>query len=58
MLKKILTRREFLKVTGTGVAGGALLGASGLSSGCDLTERKRNNRPGGEAGTKIGRAHV
>ncbi len=53
MLKKILTRREFLKVTGTGVAGGALLGASGLSSGCDLTERKRNNRPGGEAGTNV-----
>jgi arylsulfatase A-like enzyme len=30
----MLTRKEFLKVAGAGVAGGALLGASGLSSGC------------------------
>jgi arylsulfatase A-like enzyme len=29
-----LTRREFLKLAGAGVAGGALLGASGLASGC------------------------
>jgi arylsulfatase A-like enzyme len=29
-----LTRREFLKLAGAGVAGGALLGASGLTSGC------------------------
>jgi len=33
-LSRTLTRREFLKTTGVGVAGGALLGASGLSSGC------------------------
>jgi arylsulfatase A-like enzyme len=29
-----LTRREFLKLAGAGVAGGALLGATGLASGC------------------------
>jgi len=33
-LSRTLTRKEFLKVAGTGVAGGALLGASSLSSGC------------------------
>jgi arylsulfatase A-like enzyme len=33
-LSRTLTRREFLKVAGAGVAGGTLLGASGLSSGC------------------------
>jgi arylsulfatase A-like enzyme len=30
------TRGEFLKVAGAGMAGGALLGASGLASGCTL----------------------
>jgi arylsulfatase A-like enzyme len=34
VLNRTLTRREFLKVAG--VAGGVLLGASGLSSGCAL----------------------
>ena len=34
MLNRTLTRREFLKVAG--VAGGVMLGASGLSSGCAL----------------------
>ena len=39
-----------MKVTGTGVAGASLLGAAG----CDLTQRKRRNkRPGGEAGTNV-----
>jgi arylsulfatase A-like enzyme len=33
-LSRTLTRREFLKVAGAGVAGGTLLGASGLASGC------------------------
>jgi arylsulfatase A-like enzyme len=36
-----LTRKDFLKVAGTGAAGAALLGTSALSSGC-------NSRPGGE----------
>ena len=34
MPNRPLTRREFLKLAGAGVAGGALLGASGLASGC------------------------
>jgi arylsulfatase A-like enzyme len=34
VVKRTLTRREFLKVAGTGVVGGGLLGASVLSSGC------------------------
>jgi arylsulfatase A-like enzyme len=31
---RTLTRREFLKLAGAGVAGGTLLGATGLASGC------------------------
>jgi arylsulfatase A-like enzyme len=34
VLNRPLTRGEFLKLAGAGVAGGALLGASGLTSGC------------------------
>ena len=33
-MQRALTRREFLKVAGAGVAGGSLLGASALASGC------------------------
>src|SRR5215203_2592576 len=33
-LSRTLTRRDFLKVAGAGAAGGTLLGASSLSSGC------------------------
>jgi arylsulfatase A-like enzyme len=33
-LSRTLTRREFLKVAGAGVAGGTLLSASSLASGC------------------------
>lgn len=33
-MKKGVTRREFLKVAGTGVAGASLLGTSALGSGC------------------------
>lgn len=36
MLNRTMTRGEFLKLTGAGMAGGALLGASGLASGCGL----------------------
>ena len=35
-LSRTLTRREFLKVAGAGLAGGTLLGTSGLSFGCAL----------------------
>ena len=41
---RALTRREFLKVAGTGAAGAALLGASTLSSGCSLLPN-RGTRP-------------
>ncbi|HEX5848784.1 MAG TPA: sulfatase [Rubrobacter sp.] len=34
MRNRPLTRKEFLKLAGAGVAGGALLGASGLATGC------------------------
>jgi arylsulfatase A-like enzyme len=34
VLKRKLTRRDFLKVTGAGAAGATLLGASALSAGC------------------------
>ena len=34
MQNRPLTRKEFLKLAGAGVAGGALLGASGLATGC------------------------
>ena len=46
LLRRVLTRREFLKVTGAGVAGGALLGSSALSSGCTL-------RPDREVGPNV-----
>jgi arylsulfatase A-like enzyme len=47
-----LTRRDFLKMTGAGMAGATLLGATG----CDLTERIRNitlDPPGVEEGTNV-----
>jgi hypothetical protein len=50
--KRTLTRRDFLKMTGVGMAGAALLG----SSGCDLSERIRNIRnypPGVKEGTNV-----
>ena len=34
MQNRPLTRKEFLKLAGAGLAGGALLGASGLATGC------------------------
>jgi arylsulfatase A-like enzyme len=43
---RTLTRREFLKATGAGMAGGVLLGASGLASGCTL-------RPGKQDGPNV-----
>ncbi len=48
----MLTRRDFLKMTGAGMAGATLLGATG----CDLTERIRNIRndpPGAKEGTNV-----
>jgi arylsulfatase A-like enzyme len=51
-LAQTLTRRAFLKAAGTGAAGMALLG-SGALAGCDLTERVRNDRRGGEAGQNV-----
>jgi arylsulfatase A-like enzyme len=51
-LVQTLTRRQFLKAAGTGAAGMALLG-SGALAGCDLTERIRNNSPGGEPGANV-----
>jgi arylsulfatase A-like enzyme len=47
-----LTRRDFLKMTGAGMAGATLLGATG----CDLTERIRNitiDPPGVKEGTNV-----
>ncbi|MGH3146763.1 MAG: sulfatase-like hydrolase/transferase, partial [Rubrobacter sp.] len=46
---RTLSRRQFLKAAG---AGAALLG-SGALAGCDLTERIRNDRPGGMAGANV-----
>jgi arylsulfatase A-like enzyme len=37
VVQRGLTRKEFLKVAGAGAAGGALLGASALTSGCSPT---------------------
>ena len=36
LMHRTMTRKDFLKVAGTGAAGATLLGASTLSSGCDL----------------------
>ncbi|MDQ3793991.1 MAG: sulfatase [Actinomycetota bacterium] len=36
-MQRALTRKEFLKLAGAGAAGGALLGASALASGCGPT---------------------
>jgi arylsulfatase A-like enzyme len=36
MMRRTLTRRQFLKATGVGAAGATLLGASALLSGCGL----------------------
>ena len=47
-----LTRRQFLKAAGTGAAGVTLLAGATLS-GCDLTERIRNNRRGGKPETNV-----
>jgi arylsulfatase A-like enzyme len=49
---RTLTRKDFLKMTGAGLAGATLLG----STGCDLTERIRNitnYRSGVEPGTNV-----
>ena len=49
---RTLTRRDFLKLTGTGFAGATLLGAAG----CGLTERIRNirgSRPTLKEGTNV-----
>jgi arylsulfatase A-like enzyme len=43
-VQRVLTRKEFLKVAGAGVAGGSLLGASALASGCGLLP-SRETRP-------------
>ncbi|HEX2738870.1 MAG TPA: sulfatase-like hydrolase/transferase, partial [Rubrobacter sp.] len=50
--RRTLTRRDFLKLTGAGMAGATLLGATG----CDLTERIRNiknDRPSLKEGTNV-----
>src|ERR671917_605542 len=47
-----LTRGQFLKAAGTGAAGVTLLAGATLS-GCDLTERIRNNRRGGKPETNV-----
>ena len=52
MRNRFLTRRDFLKMTGAGMAGAALLGATG----CDLTERIRNitiEPPGVKEGANV-----
>src|ERR687883_1730113 len=49
---RTLTRRDFLKMTGAGMAGATLLGATG----CDLTERIRNvtiDTPGIQEGANV-----
>jgi Sulfatase/TAT (twin-arginine translocation) pathway signal sequence len=52
MRKRTLTRRDFLKMTGAGMAGATLLGATS----CDLTERIRNitlDPPGVKEGANV-----
>ena len=43
-MQRALTRKEFLKVAGAGVAGGSLLGASALASGCG-SQLSRETKP-------------
>ena len=45
----ILSRKEFLKLSGAGVVGASLLGATG----CDLAERIRSTPPRGKPGTNV-----
>ncbi|MDP8945283.1 MAG: sulfatase-like hydrolase/transferase [Actinomycetota bacterium] len=52
MRKRTLTRRDFLKMTGAGMAGATLIG----TTGCDLPERIRNitlDPPGVKEGTNV-----
>jgi arylsulfatase A-like enzyme len=44
-----LSRKEFLKLSGAGMVGASLLGATG----CDLTERIRSTPPRGKPGTNV-----
>ena len=45
MLRRTLTRRQFLKATGAGAAGATLLGASALLSGCGLQLDRSGEAP-------------
>ena len=46
---KTLSRSDFLKLSGAGMVGASLLGATG----CDLTERIRSSPPRGKPGTNV-----